>query len=107
MSDIVANANRSPRGYIPSRVLKDIVKEISRAEEKHPNYPSQIDPVRRVGIIVEEAGEAMREALDLTRPGVSLREDEKDNIKSNLYKETVETAATAIRLLKAMHEESL
>lgn len=97
---------RQLKGYIPSRILKDICNELTRAEEKHPRYPQRTDPVRRVGIIVEECGEAMREALDMTRPNnMVTAQDEWEDIEDRLYKETVEIATTAIRLLKAMQEE--
>ena len=78
----------------------DVMNELARAQRLHPNYPGILDPVRCVGIITEENGEAMAEALDLTRDPSSKRVDRTDEeIVKRLYKETVETAATALRLL--------
>jgi len=89
-------------------VWKDIAAELDRAEALHPNYPSSTESVRRVGIIVEEVGEAMAEALQLSRVGNT----EMDEIKrgrpaeiADLYHELLHVAAMAIRNLKAIKQE--
>ncbi len=86
---------------IASGVWTDIANELRRANELHPNYPWPRDPVRCVGIIAEEVGESMREALDLTR-GEGQPNRHNVLILDRLYRETVECAVTSIRLLLAM-----
>jgi hypothetical protein len=80
----------------------DVIPELARSWRVHPNYPK--DPLRRTAITVEEAGEAMREALDLTNPRTTDRTQLR-RIRERLYKEAVQTAATAIKLLAAMRDE--
>lgn len=83
-----------------------ILQEIEEAVQRHPNYPT--DPVRRAGILCEEAGECMAEALDLTRVGHSrdmdLRNDRE--IRTAMFQEAKQAAATAIRLMYEMSEEA-
>ena len=80
-------------------ILVDIEVEIEIAAQRHPNYPD--DPLRRVALMCEEAGEALQAALDLTRL------DEPDRLlRDHLRHEVVHTAAMAIKLLHAMDEES-
>lgn len=102
-------------------VFEDIEAELSRAEKLHPNYPGPDNPVRRIGIIIEECGEAMARALDVTRHpssprpqkwvpapegGQYRREMTDAELKAEMYLELVETAATAVRALLAMRRES-
>lgn len=80
-----------------------VMQEINRSCAKHPRYPA--DPLRRTAIMVEEAGEAIKDALDLTRSRVvtSMRED--DDLRTRLRHEVVQTAAMAIKMLVAMNRE--
>lgn len=87
---------------IPPVVVAAIVSELDRAEKLHPNYPH--DPLRRVAIVGEEAGEALRAALDMTRP--SARAVEREYAKLGLVDELVQVASTAIRALIAFDEEN-
>lgn len=91
-------------GVHPQEIADQVITEMLRAERKHPNYPGMTNPVRCINIITEELGEAAREANDLTRPGDPLAPDEEAEIRARLLKETVETAATCFRLIKAIKE---
>lgn len=86
---------------ISSRIIADIESEMEWAESKHPNYPS--DPLRRVALICEEAGEALKTVLDLTRKYHTLSDTA--ILTSCLQVEVRQTAVMAIRLLQAMGEE--
>lgn len=81
-------------------IWKDIADGLASAKKAHPHYPGMADPVRCVGIIVEEVGEAMQAALDMTRSSSSPLIG--DPAIHQLYTETVHTAVTAIQLLVAM-----
>jgi NTP pyrophosphatase (non-canonical NTP hydrolase) len=70
-------------------VIELIFMELRKAEEKHPFWPD--DVIHAVGIITEEVGEAMQEAIDWTYT-------EKKNME-NLKKELAQTGAMAIRAL--------
>lgn len=71
------------------QILCRILAELERAEKIHPAWP--IDLVKASAILAEEAGETLRAAntFDETRSG-----------KKEIVTEAVQTAATAIRLLK-------
>lgn len=75
--------------------LIEILTEMRRATEKHPVWP--VSPVERAAIIAEEAGEVIREANHI-------REGNGD-IKA-LRMELIQTAATCIRMINIMDEES-
>jgi hypothetical protein len=99
--------------------LVDVISEMHRAERLHPTHPD--DPLRATCIMCEEAGEALKAAMDLTRCHTQLltpaeiargvvpqqlpktARDELDGMLE-LYKETCETAAAAIRNLVKMRE---
>jgi|PlaIllAssembly_1097288.scaffolds.fasta_scaffold94302_2 hypothetical protein len=100
------------RESVKDAVTDDIEIEMAKSvalHEKHSVYPS--DPLRRTALMCEEAGEALKAALDLTRrqrtgalsdihtakPVADMRKD--------LYTEVTQTAVMAIRLLQAMKEE--
>lgn len=72
-------------------LIIDIIKEIARAESKHPNWPA--DYVYGMSIVGEEYGEAMREAvkIEMNEPGAS---------EDNLRMELIHTAGTCLRMLK-------
>lgn len=75
------------------------------------------DPLRRAGIVLEEAGEAFKEAMDLTRDhamnttGITPQEAAMANaaldnvIRQKLREELVQTASAAMRVLAAMEAE--
>lgn len=73
---------------IKSEVFDLIISELRAAEEKHPSWPA--DVIHAVGILAEEAGEAMKEAIDVTYKGKST---------DDLKKELAQTGAMAIRAL--------
>jgi NTP pyrophosphatase (non-canonical NTP hydrolase) len=70
------------------RVIEMIFSELRKAEEKHPGWPD--DVIHAVGILVEEAGEAMQAAIDHTYSGGDIE---------RLRKELAQTGAMAIRAL--------
>ena len=82
-------------------VLDIVLHELAVAEAVHPTYPS--DPLRRTALVAEEAGEAVREALDLTRS--SLPAAQLAPTRKRLERELIHTAAMAVKALIAMREE--
>jgi hypothetical protein len=76
-----------------------ILTELERANRLHPSYPA--DPVRRVALIVEEVGEAMKEALEMARPGVDTKV-----ISARLEDELIQVAALCVYQLLVMWEEA-
>lgn len=73
--------------------INDIIKEVNRAENKHPNWPN--DTVYGMAIIGEEYGEATREA-------VKIEMNEQDADLSNLKMELIQTEATCIKMLNSL-----
>ena len=71
-----------------SRTLVDILREVNRAEMKHPEWPDDI--IHAVAIVAEESGEAVRAALNHMYHGGAI-----DEVRTEL----VQTAATCIRAL--------
>ena len=80
-------------------VINDIQAELRRSAQLHPNYPE--DDLRRAAITVEEAGEVVKAALELTRPHPSL-DHEGDLLR--LYEECCHTAAMAIKHMLALKD---
>lgn len=75
-------------------VIGHVFKELRRGEEKHPGWPN--DVIYGVGIITEEVGEAMTEAIDFTR-ATCVRD--RDLAACRLKIELAQAAASAIRML--------
>jgi hypothetical protein len=71
--------------------IVSVLMELSRAEAKHPNWPSC--NIRRAAIVAEESGELIREANLLDEGKGSL-----DRLKA----ECIETAVTCLRMLDAL-----
>jgi NTP pyrophosphatase (non-canonical NTP hydrolase) len=69
-------------------IIDNIMIELTKAECKHPEWPDDI--VHNAGIVIEEAGEAMRAALNTYY--------ENENIEE-LKKELAQTGSTVIRFL--------
>ena len=80
-------------------ILDAIRREMTRAEEIHPNYP--MDPLRQTALMCEEAGEALKEAINLTRP----RAHNQKRSRQKLRREVIQTAVMAIRMLITMDYE--
>lgn len=70
-------------------IIKQILSEVERAEEKHPYWPEDI--IHAASIVGEESGELTRAALQLIYEGGNVED---------IKKEAIHTAATCIRLLK-------
>lgn len=83
------------------KVMESVTVECNRAYREHSTLPA--DPLRRTAIVVEEAGEALQEALDLTRPSLPIRS--RHLVREQLRIELTQTAAAAINVLVAMEEE--
>ena len=76
------------------KVIEMIFTELRNAEEKHPGWPD--DEIHAVGIMVEEAGEAMQAALDHHYRNAPIE---------NLIKELAQTGAMVIRAMLNFKEE--
>lgn len=70
-----------------------ILKELDRARILYPDATWPDDVVHQVSIMAEEAGEALRAALNLTYHG---------GTREELVKELVQTGAMVVRCLKAV-----
>lgn len=81
--------------------LLDVVAEIVRT---HCRAVS-IDPLRRVSIVAEEAGEALREVLDYTRPDPLASAMTREQNRGRIRGELVQCAAAAIRAIGQMDWE--
>ena len=84
---------------IEGAVWDRIMTEYDRSCIKHPIYTS--DVLRRVAIIAEEAGEAVKAALDLTRPS----NPDYTLLRAELREEVVQTAAMCVKMLMMMERE--
>jgi hypothetical protein len=84
-------------------VMSRVCAEIERARSKHREFPGNNNPVRSAGIICEEAGEAMKDALDVTREGNN--PSRRDYLRIALRTEIVQVAAMAILWLEMMENE--
>lgn len=80
-----------------------ILDELSRSRKQHPVYPD--DPLRRTAIMCEESGEALKEAVDLTRTTPVPTLGDQLRSRNQLFQETVQTGAMAVKLLVAMIKE--
>lgn len=77
----------------PVDVFIAISDELAKAQEKHPQWPDDI--IHAAAIVNEEAGELTRAALQFTYQEGRIEE---------VQKEAIQTAVTAIRLLKGLME---
>ena len=79
------------------QILQAILDEVNRAKRKHPRWPEHI--VARAGIVCEEAGELIREAVNFKYERESGEESRQQGLDA-MRKEAIQTAATAIRFLQ-------
>ncbi|MGI5872094.1 MAG: hypothetical protein ACOX8T_08665 [Bacillota bacterium] len=75
--------------------LAQIFSEVERAEKLHPDWPT--NPIHQAAIVTEEAGELLQ---------ASLNHNEHKGSKKAMITEAIHTAATVIRFLKNIKEES-
>lgn len=79
-------------------IIDQILKEVKRAKQKHPNFPDHI--VARAAIVAEEAGELVRAALNWKyEKGEGIHAARQ---KEELVKEAIQTAATCVRFLESI-----
>lgn len=71
-----------------------IFEEMNRAKAKHPQWPT--DNVKRAAIVLEEAGEVIREANQL---------DEGKGSLTDLRNELIQCAGTCLRMLDVLNED--
>ena len=76
-------------------ILGLVMTEIGRAETLHPVWPA--DLVKAAAIPAEEAGELLKAAND---------HDEKHTTQQQIITEAVHTAASSIRFLKNLEEQT-
>jgi len=74
--------------------IVSVLQEVNRAEKKHPVWTK--DNVKRAAIVLEEAGEVIREANRL---------DEGVGCLKALRMEIIQTAATCFRMLNEMSKD--
>lgn len=72
-------------------MLDKILAEVERAKTLHPRWPADI--IHATAIVAEEAGEAVKAALDHTYFGKPIAEVER---------ELIHTAATCLRALEGL-----
>ena len=75
--------------------LAQIFSEVERAEKLHPDWPTS--PIHQAAIVTEEAGELLQ---------ASLNHNEHKGSKKAMITEAIHTAASVIRFLKNIKEES-
>lgn len=75
------------------KIMPAITDEYLKAKEKHPYWPDDI--IHQVSIMNEEAGEAIRAALNYVYEGQSIEEIEK---------ELIQTGAMVLRCLENLKE---
>jgi hypothetical protein len=78
---------------IEESIMAEIITEVARAENKHPNWPT--DLVYAATIVAEENGELTRAALQYEAESGQL---------SAVRTGAIQTAATCIRLIKNLDE---
>ena len=83
---------RKGENMTKGEALALIYEELERAELKHPVFPR--DPIHAVGIMYEERGEAMKEALDWTYANGN---------RDALEQELAHWGAMAVRCLINLH----
>jgi len=76
------------------KVMYLVMQEIARAEEIHPNWPT--DVVRAAANVAEESGELIQACNNF--------DENPDTSKTMMMTEAIHTAATAMRFLKNMEE---
>jgi len=74
--------------------IAEVEKEILRAVEKFPTWPD--DPIHAAALVAEESGELQKATLE------HVYEPHKSEL-SDVRREAIHTAATAIRFLSSLH----
>lgn len=74
--------------------IVSVLSEMNRAQRKHPHWPT--DNVKRAAIVLEEAGEVIREANQL---------DEGKGSLTDLRNELIQCAGTCLRMLDVLNED--
>lgn len=78
-------------------IWSEIEKEVRKAKKAYPNWPDH--PAAQAGIVVEEAGELMKAALEFKYEKGKKGRTADDQIE-RMREEAIQTAAMAIRFLE-------
>jgi hypothetical protein len=78
-------------------ILTEIRTELARAKKVHPRWPVHL--VGQSGIVMEEAGELIRECVNLKYGGKKDKEA-RVKAKAEIRKEAIQLCATALRFLE-------
>ena len=80
-----------------AEAIELIFRELAAAEEEHPGWPD--DAIYAVAILIEEAGEAMQAAIDLTWLDKGALRGVRNELIGKLRRELAQTGAMALRAL--------
>ncbi len=85
------------------RIAAPVIDWVEAEMDKSAGRRVPVDPLRRAALVAEEAGEALKAAVDLTR--TSIPSHEIVSVRGELRDELVQTVAMALRVLMAMSDE--
>ncbi len=85
-----------------NQIWQDIELELRVAKRKHPNWPDH--PAAQAGIVVEEAGELMKAALEWKYQRDTNEYVQRKQIQ-HMKDEAIQTAVTAIRFLENISKQ--
>lgn len=84
-------------------IWKEVRAELEHARRMHPRWPTHI--VAAAGIVNEEAGELIRECLNLKYDAHSDPKVTKAMRRAAIRKEAIQTAAMALRFILELDQE--
>lgn len=82
----------------PHQIYQEALIELERAKKKHPRWPTHI--AAQAGVVVEEAGELMREALGKKYERKRHPDKTPADWTAALRAEAIQTIASAIRFIE-------
>lgn len=98
--DLIIPIDMQKKLFPTEQIIVEALEEMARAEKKHPRWPTHI--AAQAGIVVEEAGELMREALihKYEKKGNTEMKHVQPDRRVAMRKEAIQTIASAIRFIK-------
>lgn len=84
-----------------AQIWGDMIEEFTFSNIKHPKISP--DLVRRAGVVLEEAGEAFKEAMNATRPGES--ELAVASYRTAMRHELIQTMSSAFKMILALDRD--